>query len=108
MTPLVKDFADVFLPPMALPPARHIDHWIHLILESTLPNAPTYQFPPTETKEMEKQLTKLINSGHIQPSSSPCASAAFFIPKQDTTDMHIITDYWALNKDTVKKCYPLP
>jgi hypothetical protein len=57
---------------------------------------------------MERQLTDLINFGHIQPSSSPCASAAFVIPKRDTLEMCLVTDYQALNKATIKNCYPLP
>ena len=86
----------------------HIDHSIHLIPRSSLPNAPTYQLAPTEIEEMEKQLTEHINSGHIQPSSSPCASSTFVIPKQDTPDMCLVTDYRALNKETIKIRYPLP
>jgi hypothetical protein len=65
------------------------DHSIHLIPGFALPNAPTYRLAPIETKEMEIQLTDLINSGHIQPSSSPCASATFVIPKRDTSKMHL-------------------
>ena len=108
MTPLLKEFVNVFQPPMGLPPSRHIDHSIHLIPGSALPNAPTYWLAPTEIEEMEKQLTELINSGHIQPSSSPCTSPAFFIPKRDTLDMRLVTDYRALNKATIKNHYPLP
>ena len=48
MTPLLKEFADVFQPPMGLPPSRHIDHSIHLLLRSALPNAPTYRLAPIE------------------------------------------------------------
>ncbi len=57
---------------------------------------------------MERQLTNLINCGHIQPSSSPWASATFVIPKRDTSEMRLVTNYWALNKATVKNRYPLP
>jgi hypothetical protein len=57
---------------------------------------------------MERQLTDLINSGHIQPSSSPCASVAFVIPKRGTLEMRVVSNYRALNKSTIKKCYPLP
>ena len=57
---------------------------------------------------MERQLKELIDSGHIQPSSSPCASVAFVIPKRDTVEMRLVTDYRALNKATVKNRYPLP
>jgi hypothetical protein len=108
MTPLLHEFAEVFQPREGLPPSCHIDHSIHLIPGSTLPNAPTYRLAPTETKEMERQLTDLINYGHIQPSSSPRASTAFVIPKCDTSEMRLVTDYRALNKATIKNHYPLP
>lgn len=108
MANLLTEFADIFHTPTALPPHRHIDHSINLIPGSSLPNAPTYRLAPTEATEMERQLTELINSGHIQPSSSPCASAAFVIPKRDTSKMRLATDYRALNKATIKNQYPLP
>ena len=57
---------------------------------------------------MERQLTYLINFGQIEPSSSPCSSTSFVIPKQETLEMHLVTDYRALNKATVKNRYPLP
>jgi hypothetical protein len=85
MTPLLHEFAKVFQPPEGLPPSHHIDHSIHLILGFSLPNTPTDQLAPTETKEMERQLNDLINFGHIQPSSSPYAYAAFVITKRDTS-----------------------
>jgi len=102
MANLLTEFADIFHTPTALPPHRHIDHSIDLIPGSSLPNAPTYRLAPTEATEMERQLTELINSGHIQPSSSPCASAAFVIPKRDSSEMRLVTDYRALNKATIK------
>jgi hypothetical protein len=102
MTPLLQEFVEVFQPPEGLSPSRHIDHSIHLIPRSTLPNAPTYRLAPTEIEEMERQLTDLINSSHIQPSSSPCPSATFVIPKRDTSKMHLVTNYGALNKATIK------
>jgi hypothetical protein len=110
MAPLLREFVDVFQPPTRLPPPppHHIDHSINLILGASLPNAPSYRLAPREVEEIEKQLMKLINSGHIQPSSSPCASPAFVIPKKDTTKMCLVTDYHALNKATVKNRYPLP
>jgi len=46
MAPLLQEFSDVFQTPTGLPPSRHIDHSIDLILGSALPNAPTYQLSP--------------------------------------------------------------
>ena len=82
ITRLLHEFAEVFQPPDGL---RHIDHSINIIPGSALPNARTYQLAPTEKKEMERHLTDLINSIHIQPSSFPYASIAFVIPKRDTS-----------------------
>jgi hypothetical protein len=93
MTPLLQEFFYVFQTPTVLPPSLHIDHSIHLIPGSTLPNTPTYQLAPREKEEMEKQLTNLINLGHIQQSFSPSASASFVIPKRDTSEMCLVTDY---------------
>jgi hypothetical protein len=45
---------------------------------------------------------------HIQPSFSPCASPAFIIPKKESGEWRLVTDYRALNKITVKNRYPLP
>jgi len=81
MAPLLQEFSDIFETPMGLPPSRHIDHSINIIPGSALPNAPTYRLAPQEATKMERQLKELIDSGHIQPSSSPCASTAFVVPK---------------------------
>lgn len=102
MAHLLMEFVDIFQTPIELPPNRHIDHSINLIPGFSLPNAPTYRLAPTEATEMERQLIELINSRHIQPSSSPCASATFVIPKRDTFEMRLVTDYRALNKATFK------
>jgi hypothetical protein len=47
MTPLLHEFAKVFQPREGLPPSRHIDHSIHLILGFSLPNTPTDWLAPT-------------------------------------------------------------
>jgi hypothetical protein len=81
MTTLLHEFVEVFQPSEGLPPSCHTDHSIHIIPGSTLPNASTYRLAPTETEEMERQLTNLINFGHIQPASSPYDFVSFVIPK---------------------------
>jgi hypothetical protein len=43
MNPLLHEFVEVFQSPEGIPLSRHIDHSIHLIPGSTLPNAPTYK-----------------------------------------------------------------
>ena len=93
---------------MGLPPSRSIEHTIDLNPDTSLPNAPSYRLDPREATEVERQICQLLESGHIQPSSSPCASPAFIIPKMETSEWRLVTDYRALNKVTVKNRYPLP
>ena len=35
-------------------------------------------------------------------------SPIFFVPKLETTEKHMCTDYWHFNKKTIKNNYPLP
>jgi len=108
LQPVLHKFSDVFEPPNGLPPVCPIAHTIDLISGAMLPNAPAYRLAPQEATEIEKQLTQLLESGHIQPNSSPCASPTFIVPKKYSSKWHMVTDYRALNKATVKNQYPLP
>lgn len=54
-------------------------------------------------------LQKHLDAGRIQPSSSPCASPAFIIPKADPTALsRWVNDYRQLNTNTVIDSHPLP
>jgi hypothetical protein len=106
--PLLHEFVEVFHPPTGLPPCRNIAHSIDLIPSATLANAPAYCLEPKEATEIEREIGQLLDFGHIQPSSSPCASPTFIIPKKDTSEWRLVTDYRALNKATIKNRYPLP
>ena len=48
-----------------------------------------------------------MKKGFIRPSKSPQMAPIFFIPKKDTSEKRMITDYHYLNKWTVKNNYPL-
>jgi hypothetical protein len=79
ITNLITSFADVFVAPIGLTPICSID----LIPGVNFPNAPSYHLVPREVEEVECQLQQLLNTKHIQPSSSTCASPSFIIPKKD-------------------------
>jgi hypothetical protein len=62
--------------------SRSIEHYIDLILGVSLPNAPSYLLTPQEASEIERQIGQLLESSHIKPSLSPCASLSFIFPKK--------------------------
>ena len=59
--PLIEEFQDVLSPdlPPGLPPKRGIEHQIDLLPGAPLPNKPAYRCNPTETKEMQRKVSKL-------------------------------------------------
>ncbi|GKB33905.1 putative reverse transcriptase domain-containing protein [Tanacetum coccineum] len=88
--PVIQDFPEVFpkeLP--GLPPPRQVE------------------FPPSEMKELSKQLQELSEKGFIRPSSSPWGAPVLFVKKKDGS-FRMCIDYRELNKLTIKNRYPLP
>ena len=63
---------------------------------------------PIGFQDLEQQhLTKMLEAGVIQPSTSEWASAPVLVRKKDGTVRWCI-DYRALNDRTIKDCFPLP
>ncbi|RDY13210.1 hypothetical protein CR513_01903, partial [Mucuna pruriens] len=62
---LREEFKDVFPKdmPYGLPPLRGIEHHIDLTLRATLPNRATYRTNLEESKEIQKQVGKLMEKG---------------------------------------------
>lgn len=82
-----KDFEDVFPEdlPQGLPPLRGIEHAIDLISGALLPKKSAYRCDPTASKELQKQIEKLIDRGYVTESMSPCAVPALLALKKDGT-----------------------
>lgn len=89
-----------------LPPNRGIKHKIELIKVIPKP-PPLYIISPTEALELEKFIKTNLEKGFIQPSDSSWSAPVFFIKKKEG-GLWLVTDYWALNKATIKNFYPLP
>ena len=84
-----------------------MDHKIELIEGATPPISRVYKMSYTELDELKRQLTELIDAGHIEPSKSPFGAPVLFVNKKDGS-VRMCIDYRALNKFTKKNSYSLP
>ena len=63
-----------------------------------------YRCNPIETKELQRQVQELINSGYIRESMSLCSVPALLVPKKDGA-MRMYVDNIAINNLTIKYRY---
>jgi hypothetical protein len=61
----------------------------------------------SEQEELKKQLSELLDKGHISPSNSPFGAPVLFVKKKDGS-LRMCIDYRALNRATIKDSYGLP
>ncbi|RVW64852.1 Transposon Ty3-I Gag-Pol polyprotein [Vitis vinifera] len=104
---LIEAFDDIFQAPSQLPPQRDIEHQITL-KEGTDPiNVRPYRYAYFQKDEIERQVSDMLNSGLIRPSSSPFSSPVLLEKKKDGS-WRFCTDYRALNAATIKDRFPIP
>ena len=106
---LLQVYEDLFPDeiPNGLPPKRGIEHQIDFIPGASIPNRPAYRTNPEETKEIQKQVSELMEKGYVRESMSPCAVPILLVPKKDGT-WRMCVDCRAINKITVKYRHPIP
>ncbi|PKI60623.1 hypothetical protein CRG98_018973, partial [Punica granatum] len=82
-----QEYEDVFPEetPHGLPPIRGIEHQIDFVPDVTIPNRPAYRSNPEETKELQRQVSELLEKGYVKESMSPCAVLVILVPKKDGT-----------------------
>ncbi len=104
-----KDFADIFSEEAFahLPPHKAWDHAIELHPNAKLPRGRTFPLSPTEQKELDEFLRENLANGCIHLLKSPIRAPVFFVKKKEGS-LHLVQDYWKLNKITIKNSYPLP
>eukprot|EP00257_Ricinus_communis_P021198 XP_015580626.1 uncharacterized protein LOC107262021 [Ricinus communis] len=109
VTCLLQEFADVMPDeiPEGLPPLRGIEHQIDLIPGASLPNRAAYRASPEETKELQRQVTELLEKGYIRESLSPCGIPVILVPKKEGT-RRMCMDCRAINQITIMYHHPIP
>ena len=107
--PAFHAYLDVFRkePSEQMPTHKPWDHAINLMPDFVLEKSKIFLLSLDEHKEMSSFVRDQLWKGYIQLSLSPQTSPMFFIPKPETTAKCMCTDYWHLNKKTIKNNYPL-
>ena len=62
---------------------------------------------PRQRQKVQQMLTKMLNGGIDEPSTSPWASSIVLVQKKDGS-IRFCVDYQKLNNVTQKDAYPLP
>ncbi|RDX76696.1 Retrovirus-related Pol polyprotein, partial [Mucuna pruriens] len=70
---MLEEFKDIFPKemPKGLPPIQGIEHQIDCV-SSSLPNHLAYRANLEESKEIQRQVTQLLDKGLVRESKSPC------------------------------------
>ena len=105
---LLQEFGDVIPEdiPCGLPPICGIEHQIDFVPGASIPNRPAYRTNPEETKELQRQVSELMEKGYVSESMSPCAVPMILVPKKDGT-WRMCVDCRAINNITVKYRHPI-
>jgi hypothetical protein len=82
---LLQESEDVFPEkmPSGLPPIRGIKHQIDFVPGTVIPNQPACKSHPEETKELQRQVGKLMRRGYVRENISSCAVPVLLVPKKD-------------------------
>ena len=82
---LLQEFDDVFpeLVPHGLPHIQGIEHQIYFMLSASIPNWLAYRSNLEETKELQRQVSELMEKRYVWESMSLCIVLMILVPKKD-------------------------
>lgn len=107
ITPLMDEFANIFVESIHQPPRRAIDHAINLHQGSVpIANHP-YHYPNLQKLEIEKIVNAILRNGIIQPSTSTFSASIVLVKKEDVT-WRMCIDYRKLNANTIWHKFLIP
>ena len=104
---LLSQYQHLFRLPTELPPRRACDHSIPLIPGAQPVSPRPYRYSPALKTEIEAQVTEMLQSGFIRPSTSAFSSPVLLVRKKDNS-WRFCVDYRQLNALTVKSKFPIP
>jgi len=91
-----------------MPLRKPYDHAIDFMEGTKLPKpAKVYLLFLVKRNSLDSWINEELRKGYIRSSISPIAAPFFFVKKHDGS-LQPVMDYRALNKITVKNCYPIP
>ena len=101
-------FANIFSKTKAevLPPHRPYDLKINLEEGVQPPVGPIYSLSASEQEVLKEFIEENLNTGFIQPTSSPHGAPVLFVKKKDGS-LRLCVDFCGLNCISKKDCYPL-
>jgi transposase InsO family protein len=108
MAALVERYSRLFDKPTGVIDRPGFEHHIKLVEGAAPTKSPAYRMTPRMLAETRRQLSELLDKGHIRPSKSPYAAPILFVGKKDSEELRMCVDYRRLNNITVKDSYPIP
>jgi len=102
-------FANIFNKTKAEVPTPHqpYDFKINLEEGAQPPVGPIYSLSASEQEALKEFIEKNLNTGFIQPTSSPHGTLVLFVKKKDGS-LHLCIDFYGYNHISKRDCYPLP
>lgn len=101
---LLSDFQDVLCD---VPGFTDVDSHRIDVGDAVPSRSHPYRMGPERKKALDEEISKLLESGKIEPSSSPWASPVVMVPKRGGT-YRMCIDYRKLNSVTKIDAYPMP